>query len=28
MNTDYKSLKIAIYLLHILCYWRRNCDVS
>jgi len=27
MNTDYKCLKI-VYLLHILCYWWRNSDVS
>jgi len=26
MNTDYKCLKI-VHLLHILCYWWRNCDV-
>jgi len=27
MNTDYKCLK-TVHLLHILCYWWRNCDDS
>jgi len=28
MNTDYQCFEWSIYLLHIICYWWRNCDVS